>query len=414
MSEPLVIKFLREHSFNQLEEEHGVKAHPANRGPCNKWSLNYDQIKAKSGDQVAEECRGMVIALRDNQCLVVDDDNLWKDEVPGDPVVYAWPMRRFYNSGDTNAAELDWNTTRALEKLDGTMIVLYYDRSESKWCVATRSVPNADLQINSNGVVQADRTFTTLFKEGVQNTMSMSFDEWTAEMPTGYTYVFELTSPHNRVVVKYDETRVTWLAVRNTQMGHEYPVEEFRGILKEEYDVKMPPSPVEYPLSTLEGVLAYVNVQDPAQMEGIVLTDGKFNRVKVKNAKWVLSSKMHDAITTSKRSVLEAILTNKIDDVIPLLEGDLRTEVEALTYRVHRYLKKVDDNFKLWSTMAMGNRKEFAVLVMAGGDFKAPYFMLFEKKHQDAAECFKGLADSGRLSRDTLDFIISCVETNSY
>jgi hypothetical protein len=325
--------------------------------------------------------------------------------------VLAWPMNRFYNSGEHTAAKIDWNSARVLDKLDGTMIILYKVES---WHVATRSVPNADLPINSAGIVQANRTFTTLFKEGVQNTLSMSFDVWTKNLPSEYTYVFELTSPHNRVVVRYDETRITWLAVRHVRLGHELEPEHLRDELINKYDVKMPPTPVAYPLSNIESVAAYVDMQDPAQMEGVVIIDNHFNRVKVKNAKWVLSSKMHDAITSSRRSVLEAILTQKIDDVIPLLEGDIRTEVEALVQRVHLYIRSVDKHFKEWSAIASGSRKDFAKLVTAENCWKAPYFMLFEKRFEDASACFKNLAAEGRISRDSLDFILTLSDGNKF
>lgn len=405
MSEPLVIKYLLEHTFNELEEEHGVKARPASEGMCSKFSLNYDQIKVKPGDKLAEQCRGMVVKLCDEQQL----SDLWKDEIPGHLEVLAWPMNRFYNSGETTAAKIDWSTAKVLEKLDGTMIVLYADRAECEWCVATRSVPNADLPMNSDGIVNADRTFSTLFKEGVQNTLGISFDEWTSKLDSSYTYVFELTSPYNRVVVKYDDTRITLLAVRDTKTSLELDPVEFCELLKRQ-KIEVPPLPKTFDLSSIEGAAAYVDQQDPAQMEGVVIIDEYFNRVKVKNSKWVLSSKMHDAITTSRRSVLEAILAQKIDDVIPLLEGDIRTEVEALTHRVHRYIQNLDKSFAKWRSLAGDDRKEFAKLVMTEDCWKAPYFMLFEKRFEDAATCLKSLVDGGRISRDSMDFILTLAD----
>lgn len=408
MSEPLVINYLLNHSFSELEEEHGVKAHPANKGFCRKFSLNYDQIKVKPGDPLAEQCRGMVIRYKNGRQHMIDDSHVWKDSAPAEFEVLAWPMNRFYNSAEHTAAKIDWNTAKVLEKLDGTMIVLYAE--DDMWCVATRSVSNADLPMNSDGVVNANRTFTTLFKEGVQNTLGMSFDEWTKKLDRSNTYVFELTSPYNRIVVKYDETRFTLLALRDIRSGLELDPIVFCDFLKQQ-KIEVPPLPKTFDLSSIEGAAAYVDQQDPAQMEGVVIVDEYFNRVKVKNAKWVLSSKMHDAISTSRRSVLEAILTQKIDDVIPLLEGDIRTEVEALTYRVHRYVRTIDKNFKDWFALSTGIRKDFAKYVMAENCFKAPYFMLFEKRFVDASECLKSLAEEGRLSRDSMDFILTLVDS---
>lgn len=408
MPRPLVIDYLRTHTFADLEEEHGVKAHPASRGACEKFSLNYDQLKVRPGDPLAEQCRGMVVCVSFNQAMTIDEENLWKGECPGELELLAWPMNRFYNSGEATAAEIEWSSARVLEKFDGTMIVLYHDGEA--WCVATRSVPNADIPLNSNGIVKSEMTFTSLFKEGVKNTLDMDFDTWTKTLPEAYTYVFELTSPHNRVVVKYDETRITWLAARHTELGIECDTGTLRDQLFLKNGAIMPPAPVEYPLSNLEACAAYVNLQDPAQMEGVVIIDRWSHRVKVKNAKWVLSSKMHDSITSSRRNVLEAILTQKIDDVLPLLDDDTRREVELLIVRVGRYISKIDKQFAEWSSASGGDRKMFAAAVIASGDFKSPYFYLFERRYEDAGTCLSNLCETGRLSRDTLDYILSLAD----
>lgn len=172
----------------------------------------------------------------------------------------------------------------------------------------------------------------------------------------------------------------------------------------------MPPTPVEYPLSNLEACAAYVNLQDPAQLEGVVVIDRWSHRVKVKNIKWVLSSKLHDSITSSRRNVLEAILTQKIDDVLPLLDDATKAEVVSLIARVGRYVSRIDKRFIEWSISAKGDRKTFATSVIESGDFKSPYFYLFERRYEDAGTCLRSLCETGKLSRDTLDYILSLTD----
>ena len=402
MTEPLVLQYLLEHSFEELEEEHGVKAHPGcvDRSTC-VFSMNYDQINSKHGDKLAEECRGLIVKGTD---LYIDTASKWKKTVPGKLCVLAWPMNRFYNSGESTAAVIDWSSASVQEKLDGTMIILY--EGIGGWCVATRKVPNADLPINSSGLVHEDLTFSTLFKEALFNTVNMNFDDWTRLLPQKHTYIFELTSPINKVGVTYEKTSVTLLAARDHHCFYEVSASD---VLKwfEKCNVPAPPIPRTFDFSSIESIAAFVDQQDPSKMEGVVVVDKHFNRIKIKNINWVLSSKLRDSLTNSKRSVLEAIFAQRIDDVVPLLDGNVRKEVENLIERVKRYLEKIDKNFVAWRTAAGDNRKEFARLVMSSDNtWKAPYFMLFEKKYEDAVTCFKGLVNKGKISNDVLDTII--------
>ena len=184
-----------------------------------------------------------------NKFLSLDSDDVvrfssaakWRDEIVGDISVVAWPMNRFYNHGDPTAANIDWNDNRlrVYEKLDGTMCVLYWDHVCDRWHVATRSVPEADVPINKGNIVVGDITFSELFFIALHKTLleysttscsaSVQCDSnvnrfvvnqspevslFLSTLNKGITYVFELTSPHNHVVVKYEEPRVTLLAAR--------------------------------------------------------------------------------------------------------------------------------------------------------------------------------------------------------
>ena len=165
---PLVIEYLRNHSFQQLEDEHGVCVRFSNDG--SKASLNYDQILVKNGDPVAEQCRGMVIRPTQFDIKVFGD--AWKQAPVGNVDVLAWPMNRFYNHGDANGAQLDWDDSRLriYEKLDGTMMVVYWDPLHSRWHAGTRSVPEADLPIRKDHMEIGDMTFSELFFKALRAT----------------------------------------------------------------------------------------------------------------------------------------------------------------------------------------------------------------------------------------------------
>ena len=158
MIKPLICEYLLTHTLQQLEDDHGVCARP--NKTLDKIGLNYDQFLVKNGDKLAEQCRGLILRpLAD-----LTEGNL-KSRVVGETHVLAWPMNRFYNHGDFNEAPISWSDhgLRVLEKLDGTMIVMYWDPKYNKFCTATRSVPEADLPIKQGHLEIGDATFSDLF-----------------------------------------------------------------------------------------------------------------------------------------------------------------------------------------------------------------------------------------------------------
>ena len=417
---PLVLDYLMSHTLRELEEEHGVKARP--NATFDKFSLNYDQILSKTGEELSGQCRGMVIRpspeltakmLRDEASR--GDEHVsaakWRDRVIGEVELLAWPMNRFYNYGDVNCAPVDWSDTnlRVYEKLDGTMCVVYWDQLHDKWHVATRSVSEADLPINKLSLEIGDTTFAELFLKALVETRKelsgVSEFDWVIDGPDKVvhlnkelTYVFELTSPYNRVVVKYDEPRVTLLAVRHTKNGHEFRIEDV--------NMQWVGRPTSWKLNEPVALQAFVEASDPSKLEGAVVVDNRFNRVKVKSKAYVLSSRAKDLVTVSRRSALDAILQGKIDDVISIVEKDVADELRKMQDAARIYVAEVDKNFAAWKDAAKGSRRDFAGMVMSTGDWNAPYFNLWEGRANSASEWIEKTACAGKISSGTLDLLL--------
>lgn len=411
--EPLIKSFLKNHTFQQLEDEHGVCIRFSTDGT--KFSANYDQILAKNGDQLMEQCRGMVVRpLRFDKQRFGDG---WKDVVVGDVEILAWPMNRFYNHGDPAAAQIDWSDggLRVYEKLDGTMIVLYWDALVSKWCAGTRSVPNADLPILVGHIEIGDDTFSDLFWKALWQTAAQLGAHVPAVAPSAYeacknvldsldkdlTYVFELTSPWNRVVVKYNVPRVTLLSARNTKSGHEVHIEHVH--------LEFVNRPKTWDLHDPFALAAFIDNANPAELEGAVVCDSHFRRLKIKNKAWVMSSRAKDMVSTSPRSALECIILEKLDDVIPLVEKDIGDKMLTMQQDYLRYCVQIDKNvvaFKEDANHVANPRKRYAELVMLTGGWTAPYFQLWENRAPDARTLLRNMLESGKLHANSLDTIL--------
>lgn len=397
----LVRNYLLDHTLEQLELDHGICARLSSDGA--KVSLNYDQILAKNSDPVASQCRGLVV----RPWTRLPDGDAAKRTVVGGLDVCAWPMDRFFNAGDTAAAVVDWSDPdlRVMDKVDGTCCILYFDTVKLEWCVATRSVPEADLAITPPDDVNTSSlpwelidnlTFYTLFKWAAEKTTGEPWAAWTARLDRENTYVFELTTPWNRVFIPYDVSRITLLAVRVTSAGVELRPEKFAAALNV-------PLPASLTLRDVGELAAFVNMQDPTRCEGAVVCDSRFNRQKVKNQQYVMSSKMKDALRVSRYAVLEQILLDKGDDLIAALDPELGAKLQAMIDGLHTYCREVDERFAALRTLP--SRKDFA-LAVKDTVWPAIYFGLWEGRASNALSWLKSNAAAGKVTRRALDVIL--------
>ncbi len=398
MNKPLVVDFLKTRSFNDLFTLHGVNVRMSTCGT--KVSLNYDQIAAKNGDPLAEQCRGLVLRLPIAMWNTGNHENLkdaWKCWNVGECQVLAWPMNRFYNHGDQSVkAAVDMtqpDKLSVLEKLDGTMIVMYYDALAESWCAATRAVPDADLPFTTNDMEAETFTFSELFADACTRAVERQLSQLPGSMQRlclndvarlfklheGTTYVFELTTPHNRVVVKYIDHNVTLLAMRDLETGLEFDLESAKQWLN---FVSFPRS---YSLGSIQELIDYVNKQDPQALEGVVVMGPNFERVKVKSVAWVLSSKAKDLLTTSRRRGLEAILNGTIDDVIPIVDKATSDALMKMRDDVNTFVSDIDTHYRVLRE-GKANVKEFALAVQAAGAWSGPMFAMWHGKATSTAD----------------------------
>jgi hypothetical protein len=401
----LVQQFLEKHSFATLRAAYGVNARPSADG--SKWSLNYDQIAAKPGCPVADQCRGLI--LRPGRIITEDDGG-----IIGPTTIVARPMDRFFNAGDSVAAPIDWKTARIQEKLDGTMCIVYYDTVKQEWHIGTRAVPEADVPFGSPpGSPLLNNTFAELFLYAMGKTREEIWGHppagdlfYTAhgQFFTGlnkeWTYVYELTSPLNRVVVKYDKYRVTMLAARETQTG-DYVTDQVR---YEEFLCL----PSEWRLNTLDEIRAFVDCSDPAKIEGAVVIDANNNRVKVKSKAWILASRSKDMVTLSKRGALRSIIDGSITNVLPLLDSDVVEYIEQLQGGLKEYSRVVDISAATFKKVTT-DRKAYALMVQASGLWTAPFYAIYGGKYVSTLDWLQKLCEVDKLTDTMLDTVLNVI-----
>jgi len=372
-----VQEYLRTHSLKDLEREHGIYAGFGPTKTGYKFSLNYDQIESKDSDPFTLECRGLVLARKDGA-------QINPEEPLGETVALAVPMKRFFNYGQKPAAQIDWSTAKVMEKLDGTLGILYFDDFADEWCVATRAAPEADYCIDGFG----DYTFRRLFEQCLNETLQLAstmsdaecFQQFTNELCTDYTYCFEITSPVNQVVVRYQENRLTLLAVVDRTTTKEERL--FNGTLNGV------PTVVFHPLGTLDDVLSFVASRSACDYEGVVVIDSNFNRVKVKNPGYLALGNIKSSAVASPRRLLELVLSGKDDDAIGLVTPLVQEKLVSTKKGYAILCRSVDDWYaKTMSTIhGDDSRKQLALVCQADKIMIGPVMAMYQGK----ASSFQG------------------------
>lgn len=235
--------------------------------------FKYNQIESPTCHPLVKEARG----------IILDEEDNW--------AVVSRPFDRFLNYGQEGADEIDWASARILEKLDGSLATIYF--YDDRWHIATSGTPDAGGNVNGFEMTFEDLFWKTFKAQGLVEP---------GEEYEDYSFVFELTTPYNRVVVPHKESRVTLLTVRNRVTGHEVRIHH-----DEEDFIKPLNFPVvrSYNFNTVEDVLSSLTDVEGLEFEGYVIVDKNHHRIKVKNAKYVAIHHLKDGF--SKKRVLEIV-----------------------------------------------------------------------------------------------------------
>jgi hypothetical protein len=179
-----IVKYINEHGLTKAEKEFKLKV----KDYGHKVLIKYDQIDSDMSLREVQECRGLIL-----------EKLTWK--------VMNLSFYKFFNNAESQAAKVDWDTAHVLEKLDGSLIQLYWDWTKETWFGATTGTADGDGEVNN----KLGTTFNMLFWDTVKNKYNLDVKNLNKD----YCYAFELTTPYNIVVKPHGESSATLLAARN-------------------------------------------------------------------------------------------------------------------------------------------------------------------------------------------------------
>ena len=292
----------------------------------NLWLLKYNQIESNFNEEIVRECRGLILNAADDWGVV------------------ACPFFKFGNLGESYNKDIDWKTAKVQEKLDGSLCSVWWYHG---WNVSTSGCPDGMNQINDTDWSFGKLFWDTFNKQGL----------YTNYYTKNHTYMFELTSPFNRVVVDHKTSKVTLIGIRNNDTLKEVDVDSVWGHFlvndTKAYVVKS------YPITNLDDCIVAANKLNPLEHEGFVVVDANFNRVKIKSPAYVALHHIKDSSSLSKMA--EVVRLGEVEEFSIALEGYPEIKVKFLQL-VEKYKEIVDICNKTFAEIKdIENQKEFAL-----------------------------------------------------
>lgn len=262
--------FLRKHKEEVGLEEALQRFHVAHgiRGKTDGKLviLDYDQISVKWDQPYGHVCRG----------LILDAETFG---------VIAFGLPKFFNLGEGHAAPVDWDTAFVFEKLDGSMVQRFFNPHTARFEYSTRFQLPRDLEVNE---VKPGMTW--------KNLIDRCMDTIDIVQPPHETFVFEVMSPANRIVVRHEKYRAALIAVRQLVSLEEKHVINYDEVHR----------PRHFLLSSAEETQAFADTLKGTDMEGFVVCDREFRRVKIKGQQYVQLHRLKDSNDSPKALILLA------------------------------------------------------------------------------------------------------------
>lgn len=250
--------------------------------------FSYDQRQSDFSLNLVREARGIIFK-----------QGHWENPV-------CWAFDKFGNYGESYVPEIDWSTAFVSEKIDGSLIKLWFD--DDNWHVSTNGTINA-YKADLCGLKYAD--FGNYFYSAVLKHYS-DFDEFLNRLNKDITYMFELVGPDNRVVIKYKEPEVYFLGARNKYTGQESWCTSDNALV---LNVTQLPLPKTYKLNSLDDCIK-VAEEFVVDHEGFVVVDDKGNRVKVKSPAYVMAHYLRTNSAINKKHLIRVILQNETEEFL--------------------------------------------------------------------------------------------------
>jgi len=292
--------------------------------------FKYNQLFSDFNIPLVREARGIIFREHDWKC-VCD------------------PFRKFGNWGESYCPEINWETASVQQKVDGSLIKFWCDDG---WHISTNGSIDA-FKAELNNVKY--QNFGQLVIDAIRRVFPNYHDFFNMLNPY-CTYMFELVSPYNRVVIPYERAKLYFLGVRNLDTGVEYMPEEYE--ISQYFQI-----PKRYALSTLEDVQKAANAL-PWDQEGYVVCDSNFNRVKIKSPAYVNAHYVRNNNIITVERLVQIVLSGEKKEFL-IYASEYTNELLDIESAMRKIASNSVEQMKILfgASYEFANRKEYADVI---------------------------------------------------
>lgn len=362
--------YIKEHPYDWKEKLENFPYFLKIKEDNGLFIFNYDMLAEEA---IEDGDEGSFIAKTDFSLPIVQEARGIIIN-PENQEVVCWPFRKFGNYGESYVDNIDWNTARVQDKIDGSIIKVWFNGKENKWMVSSNSVIDAHSIQNGMGV-----NFGNLFDVAAKGVLDYS------RLDEDKTYIFELVSPKSKVVINYPETKIYHIGTRSNLTGLES--NDNIGVEK----------PKEYKINNLDDCIkaaAKLNTEKErcskfdVEFEGFVVVDNHYNRIKVKSPEYLIAHHSINNGVLSWDGLLKLIEENETEEYLtyfPQYSDEIK-ECENKYLKVLSNIKKYTENCeKIWEKTK--DKKSFA-LVIKDDEYSSFGFKFIHDKNLTPKELF--------------------------
>jgi RNA ligase len=226
---------------------------------------------------------------------------------------------KFFNVNERDETlldKIDWSKPHIiLEKLDGSMVSPCRVRNHIRWMT---KMGVTDTSMEAEAFVAKNPKYALVAR--------MAYDR-------DLTLIFEWCSNKNRIVLDYPDDRLVLTAVRFNDNGKYMPYDELKQ-LAAGFDIPLVQA---WDSRITHDVLTKI-VRQSENIEGVVVRFDDGHMVKIKSDWYVRIHKVKSMLG-QERDVVELILKNELDDMLPVLPKEDVERVEKFRVKMEERLR---------------------------------------------------------------------------
>ena len=338
----------------------------------NWYMFVYNLFSSELTNDVVRGCRGTVLEINGKDVKVISA-----------------PYTKFFGYGDPSGKDIEdsinWKNAQIQEKIDGIIIKtasmdfeLANGNTEKRLYFFTNgsfdlNAPFEDSLVFDEPATRGADTYGDLLKYALSKVIKDEINynkevgffycvgDFANSIPVGATLMLELTSPRNRIICEYKETKL-WLHGYRKADGKEVNPRDIK-------ELSMFDFPKLYNANNYDELKEILKTFKGNEQEGVVVVDYTTEgtpRAKIKCDNYLELKFVRDASCNKSNILFNAVITNEYDDLVASVPS-LLPKIEEIKSNINKLYDWVISESLLASTK-FENKKDWVMWVKQNKD----------------------------------------------